>query len=129
MSKQNKSKNSSEKKSSKGSKAPLEKLSVKELQERVLSEIKRFISMGKSRGYLTYEEVNDLLPPEISSPELLDILMEALDQNDVKLVDGTKKGKGKDSEEFLKEPTEAAAEEEEEEEEEEDEGGKGNDPV
>ena len=87
--------------------------------------------MGKSRGYLTYEEVNDLLPPEISSPELLDLLMEALEQNDVKLVDNNKKGKGKETEEFLKEPTEAAAEEEEEEEEEDsdDEGGKGNDPV
>ncbi|MDZ4676002.1 MAG: RNA polymerase sigma factor RpoD [Oligoflexia bacterium] len=109
--------------------APVEKLSVKQLQDKIVSEIKRFISMGKSRGYLTYEEVNDLLPAEIASPELLDMLMEALDQNDIKLVDSTKKVKGKDGEEFLKEPTEAAAEEEEEEEEEDEEGGKGNDPV
>jgi RNA polymerase primary sigma factor len=115
-------------KSSKLAKGVTEKLSAKQLQERIISEIKRFISMGKSRGYLTYEEVNDLLPPEISSPELLDLLMEALEQNDIKLVDSSKtKGKGKDGEEFLKEPTEAAAEEEEEEEDEE--GGKGNDPV
>src|SRR5258708_39070190 len=90
-----------------------ESLSLKELQEKILGEIKRFISMGKSRGYLTYEEVNDLLPPEISSPELLDMLMEALDQNDVKIVDNAKKVKGKDGDEFLKEPAEAAAEEEE----------------
>ncbi len=106
-----------------------EKLSLKQLQEKVLVEIKRFISMGKSRGYLTYEEVNDLLPPEIASPELLDMLMEALEQNDVKLVDSNKKGKDEKSDEFLKEPAEAAAEEEEEEEEADDEGGKGNDPV
>ena len=105
-------------------------LSAKELQDKILGEIKRFISMGKSRGFLTYEEVNDLLPPEIASPELLDILMEALDENDVKLVDGNKKTKGKEGDEFLKEPTEAAAEEEEDEEEDsDDEGGKGNDPV
>jgi len=120
----------SDKASDKSSDKPMEKLSLKELQDRVFGEIKRFISMGKSRGYLTYEELNDLLPPEISSPEMLDVLMEALEQNDIKLVDTTKRGKGKETEEFLKEPTEAAAEEEEEEEEEEeDEGGKGNDPV
>src|SRR5258708_22678424 len=100
-----------------------ESLSLKELQEKVLGEIKRFIRMGKSRGYLTYEEVNDLLPAEIASPELLDMLMEALEQNDIKLVDSSKKGKGKETEEFLKEPTEAAAEEEEEEEEESDDEG------
>src|ERR1700677_148864 len=110
--------------------ADAKQYSAKELQEKIIGEIKRFISMGKSRGFLTYEEVNDLLPPEISSPELLDILMQALEENDVKLVDGNKKTKGKDGDEFLKEPTEAAAEEEEEEEEEkDDEGGKGNDPV
>ncbi len=106
----------------------IEKLSLKELQERIQKEIMRFLSMGKSRGYLTYEELNDLLPPEIASPEMLDLLMEALEQNDIKLVDNTKKSKTKDAEEFLREP-EAAEEEEEEEEEEEDEGGKGNDPV
>ena len=129
MSKTKKPNNSNGKSEKKGK--PIEKLSAKELQERILNEIKRFISMGKSRGYLTYEEVNDLLPPEISSPELLDMLMEALEQNDVKLVDNNKKGKGKESEEFLKEPTEAAAEEEDDDEEEDadDEGGKGNDPV
>jgi RNA polymerase primary sigma factor len=105
-------------------------LTAKQLQEKILTEIKRFISLGKSRGYLTYEEMNDLLPAEIASPELLDMLMEALEQNDVKLVDGNKKTKGGDKDEFLKEPTEAAAEEEEEEEEEEQEdAGKGNDPV
>jgi RNA polymerase primary sigma factor len=105
-------------------------LTAKQLQDKILSEIKRFISLGKSRGYLTYEELNDLLPPEIASPELLDMLMQALEENDVKLVDNTKKAKGEDKEEFLKEPTDAAAEDEEEEEEKETEdAGKGNDPV
>ena len=104
-------------------------LTAKQLQEKILAEIKRFISLGKSRGYLTYEEMNDLLPAEIASPELLDMLMEALEENDIKLVDNTKKSKSGDKDEFLKEPTEAAAEEEEEEEEEQEDAGKGNDPV
>src|ERR1700733_11230497 len=73
-------------KNGKGNGVAAAPLSAKELQDKIIGEIKRFISMGKSRGFLTYEEVNDLLPPEISSPELLDILMEALDENDVKLV-------------------------------------------
>ena len=79
-----------------GKRKEFEKLSHKQLAEKIHSEIKRFISMGKSRGYLTYEEINDLLPAEILSPEMLDLLMEALEQNDVKLVDNTaKKGRGK----------------------------------
>jgi RNA polymerase primary sigma factor len=131
MSKQTKNNNGTGKQAKSGKTKEVEKLSPKQLLDRIHAEIKRFISMGKSRGFLTYEEVNDLLPPEIASPELLDTLMEALEQNDIKLVDSQKKTKGKDGEEFLKEPSEAAAEdeEEEEEEEEEDEGGKGNDPV
>lgn len=113
-------------------KKEVEKLSPKELKDKVLAEIKRFVSMGKSRGYITFEELNDLLPPEIVSPELLDMLMESLEQGDVKLVDNAKKTKGSETGEFLKEPTEAAEEDEEEEEEEKEEqdaAGRGNDPV
>ncbi|MBK9294759.1 MAG: RNA polymerase sigma factor region1.1 domain-containing protein [Oligoflexia bacterium] len=35
------------------------------------SEIKRFIALGSTRGFATFEETNDLLPPEITSLSLL----------------------------------------------------------
>src|ERR1017187_1400789 len=122
-------KKSSEKQTAKvkGKKKSDVQLTPKQLQERLEGEIKRLVSMAKSRGYLSYEEINDLLPAEIVTPDLLDRLMEALETNDVKLMETPKKGKEKEGDEFLKEP-EAAVEEEEEEKEQE-EASKGNDQI
>jgi RNA polymerase primary sigma factor len=39
------------------------------------SNMKMLISMGKEKGYLTYDEVNDILPPDVVSPEHIDDLM------------------------------------------------------
>ena len=33
-------------------------------------EVRQLISLGREKGYLTYEEVNDILPPDVVSPEL-----------------------------------------------------------
>jgi len=103
----------------------------KELKVKLDAEVKRFVSIGKSKGFLTYEELNDLLPPEIMAPELLDSLMSTLEENGVQLVETPKKARTGEKEEFLKDITEGAQEEEEEEEEEDadEEGGRGNDPV
>ncbi|MBK9294662.1 MAG: RNA polymerase sigma factor RpoD [Oligoflexia bacterium] len=106
----------------------------KELFEKIQSEIKRFIALGSTRGFVTFEEINDLLPPEITSPELIEILMTAIEESNIKLVDGTKKTKGGKDEEFLSEPAESSDSDEDEDEEEEeaestDAAGKGNDPV
>jgi len=34
--------------------------------------------LGKKKGYLTYDEVNDMLPPDIVSPEQIDDVVEYL---------------------------------------------------
>ena len=39
------------------------------------AEVKQLISLGKEKGYLTYEEVHDALPPDVVSPEHIDALM------------------------------------------------------
>ncbi|MCC6278136.1 MAG: RNA polymerase sigma factor RpoD [Oligoflexia bacterium] len=120
----------SEKSSAKSKKAAAsEEAELAELKQKAMAELKKILGLGKGKGQLTFEELNDLLPPEILSPELLDLVMETLEQNDVKLVEDEKKGRAQGETEFLKEPAEAAAEDEEEEEEAEEEGGKGNDPV
>ena len=55
-------------------------------EEPKLEELDRLISRGKQKGYLTYEEVHDVLPPDVVSPEHIDALM-TLGELDIDLVD------------------------------------------
>ena len=50
------------------------------------AEVRQLISLGKEKGYLTYEEVHDVLPPDVVSPEHIDALM-TLGDLDIDLVD------------------------------------------
>src|SRR5215471_16763960 len=50
------------------------------------AEVKQLISLGKEKGYLTYEEVHDVLPSDVVSPEHIDALM-TLGDLDIDLVD------------------------------------------
>lgn len=49
-------------------------------------EVKRLISQGKEKGYLTYQEVNDVLPPNGVSSEQLDDLMLLFGELDIELI-------------------------------------------
>src|SRR6266702_3715430 len=40
--------------------------------EEKYDEVRQLITLGKEKGYLLYEEVNDMLPAEISSSDELD---------------------------------------------------------
>jgi RNA polymerase primary sigma factor len=51
--------------------------------------IQALMTLGKDRGYLTYEEMNDRLPDEIVSPDRLDRILTALDEFGVDLIDET----------------------------------------
>jgi len=35
-------------------------------------EVERLINMGKEKGYLTYDEVNDILPPDVVDENQID---------------------------------------------------------
>jgi len=50
-------------------------------------EIKRLISLGREKGHLTYEEVNDILPEEITSSDEIDNILMMLDSLDIEVVD------------------------------------------
>src|ERR1700738_2267428 len=53
-------------------------------------EVKELIEMGKSKGFLTYDEVNDALPHELaSSADQLDDGIGALGDEDIEIVDAT----------------------------------------
>ncbi len=57
-----------------------------------VSEINQLISQGKEKGYLTYEEVNDVLPSDVVTPEQIDDLMALFGENEIDIVDTTVKG-------------------------------------
>ena len=45
------------------------------------------LDLGVSRGYLTYEELNEKLPDEVVSPDKLDSLLMLIDEMNIKLID------------------------------------------
>ncbi len=53
-------------------------------------EVRQLISRGKEKGFLSYEEVNDLLPSELSSSEDLDDLFDLFGSNGIELIEGAK---------------------------------------
>ena len=67
-------------------------------------EIKKLLDMGVQRGYLSYEEVNELMPPEIITPEAIDEVMNLLGDNEIEVLDTAKRAKDVDDEEEGEEP-------------------------
>src|SRR5205807_6525024 len=56
-------------------------------QEEVDLRVAALIGLGKSRGYLTYEELNQKLPDEVVSPDKLDSLLMMIDEMGIRLID------------------------------------------
>ncbi len=98
--------------------------------QRDLKEVKQLIHLGKEKGYLTFEEVNDVLPADMTSEEDIDDVMLMLDEMDIEVVD--------EAEDFRPKPgakpaaaTAAAAEDHslDEDEDDEDASSRSNDPI
>ncbi|MDD5730670.1 MAG: RNA polymerase sigma factor RpoD [Candidatus Omnitrophica bacterium] len=49
--------------------------------------VDKIIALGRRKGYLTYDEVNDLLPEGISSSEDIDQLFDLLGNEDIQIID------------------------------------------
>jgi RNA polymerase primary sigma factor len=58
-----------------------------------IEDLKRLISIGKEKGYLTYEEVNDALPDDLVDSEKIDDMMMIFDEMDIAIVDSSQKVK------------------------------------
>jgi RNA polymerase primary sigma factor len=56
-------------------------------QEAAEARVRALIDLGKSRGYLTFEELNEKLPDEVVSPEKLDSLLMLIDEMGIRLID------------------------------------------
>ncbi|HEY6349919.1 MAG TPA: RNA polymerase sigma factor RpoD [Candidatus Angelobacter sp.] len=53
-------------------------------------DIKKLIDAGKEKGYLTYDQVNDLIPGDVHSPEDLDDLLTTIGTQGIDVLDATK---------------------------------------
>ena len=58
-----------------------------------LKAIKQLLAKGKKQGYLTYDEINELIPEEMLSPEQIDETLIMFDENDIEVVDEKTKKK------------------------------------
>jgi RNA polymerase primary sigma factor len=50
--------------------------------------LQKIVELGRQKGYLTYDEVNDLLPENLSSSEEIDKLFQLLGDEDIQVVEG-----------------------------------------
>src|SRR3954453_11529700 len=56
-------------------------------QEEADKRVGILLELGTSRGFLTYEELNEKLPDEVVSPDKLDSLLMRIDEMGIKLID------------------------------------------
>ncbi len=56
-------------------------------REQIDPDIKLLIEDGRQKGYLTYEEINRVLPDDLVSPERLDGILMQLDEMGIQLLD------------------------------------------
>ncbi len=88
------------------------------------SMVKKLLALGKSRGFVTYEELNALLPADQFSPEFMDATISALNNANIEVVESAEDYEPPEASE------KAEAEEEEEKDAPEDTGGsRADDPV
>lgn len=62
-------------------------------RSRERKEVKQLLILGKERGYLTYDEVNESLPADILSSRDMDELFEMFGEADIEIVDDPAKAK------------------------------------
>ncbi|MBV2168536.1 MAG: RNA polymerase sigma factor RpoD [Bdellovibrio sp.] len=110
-------------------KEPVKVLSLQEQETLIKEEIQRFLKLAKEKGALTIEEINDLLPPEIIAPSVLDSFMQGLEAGGVVISDLSETSKEEEGEGAFLESPDSDDEEVDEEEKAESEDVKGNDPV
>jgi len=79
----------------------------------LLGEVKKLISMGKEKGFLTYDELNSTLPAEVVSSEQFGSIMTMFGEMDIEIVDapeGERIRKARDTEESNEEAEDAEVE-------------------
>ena len=53
-------------------------------------ELQKLIALGKEKGFLTYEEINDALPEDMTESDDLDEVMTLIEDNEIEVVENEK---------------------------------------
>lgn len=53
----------------------------------IKTDVEKLVAIGKQKGYLTYDEVNDILPEELISGDDIDQVFELLNSEDIQVID------------------------------------------
>ena len=58
------------------------------IEDKYEEDIQKLIDAGKEKGYLTYNEVNDLIPGDLHSPDDLDDLLTTIGTQGIDVLEG-----------------------------------------
>ncbi len=62
-------------------------MTIPKKKEAAPKDMEKLIALGRQKGYLTYDEVNDLLPEEMASSDAIDEVFEALGNEDIQVIE------------------------------------------
>ena len=79
-------------------------------KQELLVEVKKLISIGKEKGFLTYDELNSTLPAEVVSSEQFGSIMTMFGEMDIEIVDAPEGGERQQKSRSTAEPEDAAEE-------------------
>ena len=60
-------------------------------QQNEIKEVKKLIDLGKEKGYLTYDDVNDMLPADVVSPDQIDDVMSLFGEMEIEVIDANQR--------------------------------------
>jgi len=61
------------------------------VEKKNMKEVKKLIDLGKEKGYLTYDDVNDMLPAEVVSPDQIDDVMSIFGEMEIEVIDANQR--------------------------------------
>ena len=79
--------------------------------EEKYEQVRDLIAMGKERGYLLFDEVNDILPADVHSPEEIDDVLSTLDRYHIDIYEDASAAKAAVNPQEASEPLEGEAKE------------------
>ena len=82
---------------SKFKKEPVSRV-VPKIKGRERKEVQLLLERGRKQGHLTYDELNEALPPDMVTSDQIDDLMVWLKSEDIDVVDGAPEGQSRTSE-------------------------------
>jgi RNA polymerase primary sigma factor len=63
-----------------------------DVNDKLSPEVKNLIEEGKKRGFVTYDELNKVLPDDMVSPEKLDMILQMMDDLGIEMVETAAEG-------------------------------------